>query len=220
MDLLDRTDPERTVLVVIDAQNDFVHPEGKVARAGADLSTFPAALHAINRLLAAARTAHVPCLFVRVEHGPRVDLGPYRDKYEPLGSYETDTLCHEGSWGAQFVDELDGPLDGERAFVKHGYDPFYVPEFEAAVAEGGTTNVIVVGFVTTLCVAATVASAFERGYFVAVPQDCVAAADEDAAGMTLATFRNFYAELVNSGAVIEAWRAAGVGRRVANPALA
>jgi nicotinamidase-related amidase len=144
MNLLDRIRPERTVLVVIDAQNDFVHPEGKGGLAGRDLESFAAALDAINRLLGEARQAGVECLFVRVEHGPRVDMPPYRAKYEPRGMYETDTLCHEGSWGAQFIDALDGPHAGEPQFVKHGYDPFYVPEFEATVKAGDRQNVIVV----------------------------------------------------------------------------
>jgi len=220
MALLDLINPDRTSLVVIDAQNDFVHPEGKGGLGGADLKTFPAALAAINQLLGEAREAGVECLFVRVEHGPNVDKPPYRAKYEPRGMYETDTLCHEGSWGAQFIDTLAGPLSGERSFVKHGYDPFYVPEFETAATERGRQNLIVVGFVTVLCVAATVASAFERGMFVVVPEDCVTASDADAEAVTLESFRNFYAEVVPSADVINGWRELRAGRKVAETARA
>jgi ureidoacrylate peracid hydrolase len=220
MELLDRIKPDRTALVVVDVQNDFVHPAGKGGLAGRDLQAFPAALAAINRLLGEARQAGVECLFVRVEHGPRVDLPPYRAKYEPRGMYETDTLCHEGSWGAQFIDTLEGPLPEEREFVKHGYDPFSVPEFEAAVRDGGYQNVIVVGFVTNLCVAATVASAFERGYFVIVPEDCVAASNTVAADVWFATIRDFYGEVVDSGEVINAWQELRADRDVTDPAPA
>jgi ureidoacrylate peracid hydrolase len=218
MDLLELIDPGSTALVVIDAQNDFVHPRGKSGLLGRDLETFPAALASINRLLGEARQAGVDCLFVRVEHGPRVDMAPYRAKYEPRGMYETDTLCHEGSWGAQFIDALSGPLPGDRAFVKHGYDPFYVAEFEAAVGERDRRSLIVVGFVTNLCVAATVASAFERGLFPIVPVDCVAASNPDAARVTLDSIRNFYGVLCDSAEVIDGWRTLSASREMADTA--
>jgi len=220
MGLLERITPNRTALVVVDAQNDFVHPDGKGGLAGRDLKTFPAALAAINRLIGEARQSGVECLFVRVEHGPRVDLPPYRAKYEPRGMYETDTLCHEGSWGAQFIDSLAGPLPDERTFVKHGYDPFSVPDFEATLKDGGYENVMVVGFVTNLCVAATVASAFERGYFVIVPEDCIAASNGVAADVTLATIRDFYGEMVDSAEVINVWQELRAEQDVTDPAPA
>jgi nicotinamidase-related amidase len=177
-------------------------------------------VESINRLLDEARQAGVECLFVRVEHGPRVDKAPYRAKYEPKGNYETDTLCHEGTWGAQFIDAMDGPLPGEREFVKHGYDPFYVDGFEAVVGENDRQNLIVVGFVTNVCVAATVHSAFERGFFVVVPADCVAASDPVAANVTFDTIRELYGEVVDSASIIENWRTVRSGREVAGAAPA
>jgi nicotinamidase-related amidase len=51
-----------------------------------------------------------------------------------------------------------------------------------------------------------VASAFERGFFVVVPQDCIAASNADAARITLDSFRNFYGEVVDSADVIDGWR--------------
>lgn len=159
----------------------------------------------INRLISSARRVGVPVIYTRVEHGPRVDLPPYRAKYEPRGMYETDTLCHEDSWGAQLSVALEQPLDTEMIVVKHGYDAFQAPELDLSLRGGRRKNVVVTGFVTNLCVAATAAAAFERGYFVVVPEDCVGASNVQAAEVTLETIRSFYGDVIPSSTILSVW---------------
>src|SRR5439155_1592508 len=59
--------PGRTVLAVIDAQRDFLHPDGWYARSGVDISHMRRVIEPTKRLLAAARRAAVPVVWTR--HG-------------------------------------------------------------------------------------------------------------------------------------------------------
>lgn len=57
----------RCALMLIDAQNEFCHPEGAFGRKGVDLSTIDAIMPPLRQLVAAAREAGVPVpvLFIR-----------------------------------------------------------------------------------------------------------------------------------------------------------
>src|SRR5688572_18101023 len=67
-----RLDPMSTALLVIDLQNDFLAPDGYLAKKGYDLSPLRAILPAVNRVIDAARAAG--CLIVFTRQGHRADM--------------------------------------------------------------------------------------------------------------------------------------------------
>src|SRR3979490_2196510 len=77
--------PDRTALLVVDVQNDFVDPEGRIGRAGENMAPLQAAAEQINDLITTARHAGVPVFYITVEHGPDVDRAPYRARYARRG---------------------------------------------------------------------------------------------------------------------------------------
>ena len=200
--------PETTALLVVDVQNDFVHPTGRGGRGGTNMVDLIAAAAEINRLVEAARATSATVVYVRTEHGPDVDTAPYQARYARRGMAPDDTLCHRGTWGAELFTDLTPPVAGELVLVKHGYDAFQQTHLADALRARGVTTVIVTGVVANLCVRATAYSAFEQGFFVLVPRQTTAAVKPEDKARALDDIAAYYGEIVDAGDLIRAWQGA------------
>lgn len=184
-------------LVIVDVQNDFVHPSGKVGKESGDVSQLLAAVDAINQLIAAARRVSLPIVYVRVTHSPAVDPPPYRARYSTRGMSADDLLCAEGSWGAEFYDGLLSPGEGDRIVTKHAYDAFAEGSLASHLAEEQVDTVIVTGVVTELCVLGTVSGGFERGFHMVVPREATSSIDSQASEAALKLISSFYGTVLS-----------------------
>ncbi|MCI0678028.1 MAG: cysteine hydrolase [Actinobacteria bacterium] len=189
---------ERAAVIVVDVQNDFVHPTGKVGEEiDGDVSGLLKAVAEINRLIVAARAASAPVVYVRVTHSPTVDAPSYRARYEVRGMSADDLLCADGSWGAEFYKGLLEPRPEDLVVTKHGYDAFAQDSLTDRLHELGVDTVIVTGVVTELCVMGTVSGGFERGFHVLVPRETTASIDNAAAEAALSLIAGFYGTVVS-----------------------
>src|SRR4249919_1982177 len=89
--------PGRTILVNIDDQNDFLHPDGWYATHGIDISHMRRVIEPTKPLLAECRARGVPVIWTR--HGTRglEDGGPFLQLRPFLrdGGLRTDTWGYE-----------------------------------------------------------------------------------------------------------------------------
>jgi ureidoacrylate peracid hydrolase len=194
----------RPALIVVDVQNDFVHPNGKVGRGGSDMQPLLDAVDAINRLIRSARMSRVPVVYVRVTHSPAVDNAAYRARYALRGMAADDLLCADGAWGAEFYPALRGPEPSELVVTKHAYDGFAVADLSAHLANLGVDTAIVTGVVTELCVMGTAAGGFEHGFHIVVPQEATGSVDPLAAEAALNLVRRFYGRVATADEVAAA----------------
>jgi ureidoacrylate peracid hydrolase len=197
--------PARAALLVVDVQNDYVHPTGRVGP-GRATGAFASAIAQINALVGAARAIGVPVVYVRTEHNPATDPGPYR-AVRARRRRSPEGVCLVGTWGAEFAAGLEPPREGEAIVTKVGYDGFASNELAPQLAAAGRDVVVITGVATTLCIPATVAGAFERGLYVVVPRDATAASDKADARRFLSRMNRHYADVVATALVLEAWRA-------------
>ncbi len=167
-------DPSRCVLLVIDAQKDFIDERGWCARNGLDVAPLRARIPVINWLVEHGRETAVAVAYVCMEHGPRVDARNYRARYASRGM-EKEILCEEGTWGAELDDEITWPGPTDMNFVRHTFDAFAGSSLNAALRERGIETIVATGMVTNVCVLATVLGAFGLGYYVVVAEDGTAA---------------------------------------------
>jgi len=140
-------------LVVIDAQNEF-SPEGDFPVPG-----HAEAVAAIARRVERARAEGIPIAWVR--HHNRPD--------EPAG-------FQPGTWGAQFTPGF-GPRPGvatEREFVKEVFGAFTGTDLASWLEERRVTDVVIVGFLTHMCVSTTAREALMLGLNVAVDPEATA----------------------------------------------
>lgn len=169
-------DITREALLLIDLQNDFLHPRGAYARAGVEAAAI-AALPA--RLVSLCEAYRARGGWIVSTH---FTLVPGRDG-EPLISTHLKALrpflgrgdFAPGGFGHALVDEL-APADF--GIEKVAYSAFYMTRLEWVLRRAGIARLAVAGIVTNGGVASTVRDAHVRDFPVTVVADGCAAFDE------------------------------------------
>jgi nicotinamidase-related amidase len=171
-------EPDRTALVLIDMQRDFLEPGGFGAALGNDVSLLRRAIAPSSRLLAAARDAGM--FVVHTREGHRSDLADLpRAKRErgrfPVGIGDPGPMGRilvRGEAGHDIIPELY-PAPGEPVIDKPGKGAFYATDLDTILSCRGIDRLIVGGVTTEVCVHTTVREANDRGYDCLVVEDCV-----------------------------------------------
>jgi ureidoacrylate peracid hydrolase len=197
-------EPSRSALLVVDLQNDFIHPDGWAARHHPGGPSLRHVIPPVNELIRAARVAAVPVVYVLMEHGVAIDPPNYRARYAARGM-EDDILCAAGTWGARLDAEVAPPAAGDLTIVRHSYDAFEGTALHGLLRERGVESVVGTGVVTNLCVQTTVQHAFALGYYVVVAEDATAAGDSTVQAVTLANFRQYFGPVVPSSTIGHHW---------------
>jgi nicotinamidase-related amidase len=169
--------PNKTVLVVVDMQNDFVKENGRLVVPSA-AETVPR----IQKLLEEARLAGVRVIYTQdtqFENDPEFSIWPQH--------------CLSGSWGWEIIDELK-PYSTDLVCRKNRYDGFYGTWLEHFCSRiWKVEHMIIVGTVSNICVLHTAASAGLRWFHVVIPADCVSAQTEFDQALTLRQVSFLYA---------------------------
>lgn len=149
-----RLDPQKTALIVVDMQNDFVKEDGSLLVPDAE-GTIPA----IQGLLQTARESGMRVVFTQDTHtdgDPEWEIWPEH--------------VREGSWGWRIVEELQ-PRDDELVIRKVRYDAFYGTHLDHFLRLWDVDSLLICGTVANICVHYTAASAALRWYDVVIPKD-------------------------------------------------
>ncbi len=148
--------PSETALLVIDVQNDFANPSGKLYARGAERIIQP-----IRRLTLAARRSGATVIYTQDWH---LKDDP---EFEIWGEH---TL--EGSWGAEIVEELK-PEESDIVVRKPSYDAFYSTSLDHILRSRKISTLILTGLLGNICVLCTAMGAAVRGYRLVLPVDAV-----------------------------------------------
>lgn len=196
--------PAHTALLVIDIQKDFGAPGFAMAQAGMVMEPVEAALAASIRLIDAARSAHVPVVFIRVITRPETDSRAVRRFFERIG-YGADAaaICRAGTEGAAYY--RVAPELGEIEVEKTLYNAFAGTRLETILRERGIETLVLCGLTTDCCVDGTARDAFERNFDVFIARDACAAFDPQTHENALAILGTHSAIAVDSASVREAW---------------
>ena len=163
--------PGRTVHIVIDGQNDFLHRDGWYATHGIDISHMQRVVEPTRRINDACRRHAVPIIWTR--HGTYgvEDGGPFMRKRVLLleGGLRKDT------WGYEILDELE-PQPGDRFVEKTRLSAFFKTDLEETLHELGAETVLLTGVLTNQCIGATCKDALYRDFMPVVVEECVGTA--------------------------------------------
>jgi nicotinamidase-related amidase len=170
-------DVERTALVIIDMQRDFLEPGGFGETLGNDVSLLGAAVGPCRAVLETARRRGMLVIHTREGHRPDMSDAP-KAKVErgdpkmrigakgPMGR-----ILIRGEAGHDIVPSLY-PRAGETVIDKPGKGAFYATDLDPILHHRSIENLIVCGVTTEVCVNTTVREANDRGYRCIVPGDC------------------------------------------------
>lgn len=159
--------PGRTVLVVIDPQNDFLHEDGWYAQKGIDISHMRRIVAPTKGLLAAARQAGVPVVWTRHGYADAAEAGPFLE----LRPFLKEGGLRRDTWGWEIYDELD-VRPGDAIVAKNRLSAFFNTNLEDVLRELDAETVLIAGVLTNQCVAATSKDASFRDFKPIVVEDC------------------------------------------------
>jgi len=176
-------DPRRTAVIVVDMQNDFIKPSGKLYAHGSEKIIEP-----IRSVLEKARRSEATIIYTMDWH-EKDD-----PEFEVWGEHAL-----ANTWGAEVVDELK-PLGDEILVRKPSYDAFYGTSLDHILRTRGLKTLIMMGVIANICVLHTAGSAAMRGYELVVPVDCIFALNEFDYTLALRQMSFIYkARLTSSG---------------------
>lgn len=174
-------DMVRSVLVVVDMQNDFCHPKGWFGQKGINVRPMRKPISAIAALLPVWRAAGGAVLWLNWGVRPdRLNLPPvvqFKGKVSNLNSTvgvgyaecspeERGRALVPGDWGAQVVQELAMSPD-DITIYKHRLSGFWDNELDSVLRLRNATTLLFAGINTDRCVFSTLQDAGFLGY------DCV-----------------------------------------------
>ncbi len=154
-----RLSPGRSVLIVIDMQNDFLSPQGWYARSGVDIQHMRDAIAPTQALVAAAREQDIPIVWT--QHGFRdaTDAGVFASLRDFLkqGGLRKDT------WGYELHADMDA-RDNDWYVEKNRLSGFYATNLELILRGLQADTVLISGVLTNQCVKATAVDASFRDF--------------------------------------------------------
>ncbi|KQN37278.1 isochorismatase [Sphingomonas sp. Leaf407] len=195
--------PEKTALLLIEYQNDFVseggaqHDAVKAVMADTDMLAHSRAVATAARDRGVT-VMHAPIGFA--DGYPEIPA----DAYGILAGIVQAQAFRKGSWGAEIAAAM-APVDGDIVIEgKRGLDCFASTNIDFILRQRGITDLAIAGFLTNCCVESTMRSAYERGFRVVTLTDCTAtlSAEEQAASVTK-TFPMFSRPLTHDAFLAE-----------------
>lgn len=174
-------DIPRSVLVVVDMQNDFCHPKGWFGQKGINVKPMRKPIAVLAALLPAWRAAGGTVLWLNWGIRPdRLNLPPvvqFKGKgsagavgYAEVSPEDRGRSLVPGDWGAQVVDEL-ATAPGDITVFKHRLSGFWDNELDSILRQRGTTTLLFSGVNTDRCVFSTLQDAGFLGYDTVLLED-------------------------------------------------
>jgi biuret amidohydrolase len=169
----------RTALIIIDMQRDFLELGGFGTALGNDVSRLKAAVAPCRAVLDAARAAGMLVIHTREGHLPdlsdapplKIDRGDPKLRIGALGPM--GRILIRGEPGHDIIPELH-PAAGEEVIDKPGKGAFYQTDLELILKKRNIETLLVCGVTTEVCVNTTVREANDRGFRCIVLGDCCA----------------------------------------------
>ncbi len=157
--------PANAILVIVDAENYFCHPDSpRYTEAAARV--LPHAVAALGDLADRCRNAGVPVIYIQ----------SVRTLQEPEFTLFGRKPCLEiGTWDSEIIDELK-PHPGDIIVQKFCHDAFYRTELDEVlqklVPDPLKCHAIVTGGGIAACLFHAVQGFYLRNYWTVVPIDC------------------------------------------------
>ena len=169
-------DRQATALVLVDLQNDNVHPEGAFASSGAPAHASSQGLvEHVRALLGWARERDLPVIHNHIVAFPGRDFG---GSNAPIFQMIGPDSLRLGSWGAEPLEGLE-PREGEPVLVRNRMSAFNGSGLDALLRNLGVDTVLVAGVWTNMAVEHTVRDAADHGYRALLVTDATSSINDE-----------------------------------------
>ncbi len=171
---IDKIQANRTALIVVDMQNDFLLP-GAALETPMGRDIYPS----VKRLLAHARHSGMKVIYtVHAHRADGSDRGMFAEVWPPIA---TGACLVDGRPGVDIVADLK-PEEDETIVKKHRYSAFFGTDLDMILRAANIDTVAITGVTTENCCHATARDAMFNGYRVAFISDATGTFDYPDAG--------------------------------------
>ena len=209
-------DLRNSAIVVVDMQNAFASQGGMLDLAGLDITDAPRVVAETGKVIAAARAAGVPVVYLQVGYKPDLsDAGgpgcPNWHKELALRMMEErqplrGKLLIEGTWDYAIVDEL-APQPGELVVKKTHYSGFAKTRLEDELRSRGIQYLFFAGIATNVCVESTLRHAYMLDFWPILIADAAMPAGPPAMhAATVFNVESFFGWTIRTTALIASLR--------------
>jgi nicotinamidase-related amidase len=171
--------PSSTAVVLIEFQNDFTTPGGKLHGAVQDVMQTTGMLDNTKETVEQARAAGATIVHLPIQFAPG-----FREiselPYGILKGCKDGETFEKGSWGAEIVEDLKPKPEDIVVEGKRGLDGFATTNLDFILRNRKIETVALAGFLTNCCVESTMRTAYELGYNVVTLKDCSATVSQTA----------------------------------------
>lgn len=223
--LAELVDPDRSALVLIDMQRDFIDPDGAFGQLGIDLSMYRQSRPRLAELLHAARVNGALVLHLQNTALPgRLSDSPAQMRFNMRMHEKTRRGASPlrytipGTWGHEFADEFV-PLAHEPVVRKYRSSGFWGTNLDLLLGSNQIETVIVAGCTTEGCVESTARDAMFNDYYVVVATDCVASDDQAQHDASMLLMRHRF-DLATGEQIARVWHGAAATNRQETPVWA
>ena len=178
--------PDSTVFLVVDMQNDFASEGGLLHRLGVDVSIVQRAVAPIGRSLISARAAGIPVVYLKMGFQSNLsdagaDESPFRMRHLLAGlgapvqlpdGTESRVLVRD-TWNTDIVGDL-APWPEDHVIYHHRFSGFFETTLHETLRKLGARHVIVSGCTTSVGVESTIRDAMYLDYSCVLLSDCTA----------------------------------------------
>jgi ureidoacrylate peracid hydrolase len=173
------------VIVAMDFQNDFCHPDGVYGTSGVFSHVPVAAADVVPRILPVLREAkarRIPIVGVRLQVWTDLDgTGIGIEQFRPqLQEIFRERGFRQGTWGHDFLDEVKAEDVAPDYYIdKWGHSAMYLTGLEKLLRALGAKTLVLTGLGTNGVVEGTARDAVARGWNIWTLTDAVAAPNKD-----------------------------------------
>jgi ureidoacrylate peracid hydrolase len=204
--MIDLAHPEKVALLLVDLQNDFIHPKGAYARGGAGAATIAALPGRLKPVVDAVRSRGGWIVSTHFTLVPGKDGEPFVSPHlKALRPFLRKGDFAPGQWGHALVDDLQ-PAD--LSVEKVAFSAFYMSRLEWVLRKAGVETLIFSGIVTNGGVASTLRDAHVRDFHALLLEDGCAAFSDDVHRTSVEALRSV-AEITTCAHLIAALQATG-----------
>jgi len=205
--------PDRTALVLVDMQKDFIDADGAFGRLGVDLSMYAPMRPRVASLLAAARDTGALVVHVQMTTlSGGISDSPAQIRFN-LRMHESARAggpplryAELGTPGHQFVEEFR-PRSEEVVVRKWRSSGFWGTNLDMILRSNGIETVVMTGCTTEGCVESTARDAMFNDYYVVIAEDCVGSDDRQQHDASLLLMRHRF-DVAQSPEISAMWATA------------
>jgi nicotinamidase-related amidase len=170
---------DRTALLIVDPDNDFMSQGGKFYEATRETAEAVGFYDHMRQLIPAIRAARIQVIIVPHHRWREGDYQGWKHMNPSQVEADQIHVFAAGTWGGEFHPEF-GPRDGDVVVLEHwAQSGFANTDLDAQLTQHGIENIILVGMVANTCIEGAARFGMELGYHVTLIKDATAAFDQE-----------------------------------------